>query len=217
MQDGPGRPAAGFKVSQPFEGAAGNVGTPSALPANSDGTIAWAGRKVNRPTDTMQDDLAAASLDFRTERGAGANDLPILSQEHGHGSIKAVVFAGPDPKGNREALGVGNLSKDASLIERREQSRRAAVAHGCRSQAYTQESEFNGAAGQHRQVKVHEGVAKNAPFGVDGDSFPNKYETSSSAGPGSWDQSMASRIARRRLTGRQPRSPTGGSTAMVAQ
>ena len=72
-------------------------------------------------------------------------------------------------------------------------------------------------AGQQRQVKVHSGVHKNAPFGVDQDNFPNKYETSSSAGPGSWDQSMASRIARRRLTGRQPRSPTGGSTAMVAQ
>ena len=147
MQAGPGCPQAVFKASRPFEGAAGNVGTPSALPANADGTLAWAGRKVNRPEDTMQDDLAAASLDFRTERGAGANDLPILSQEHGHGSIKAVVFSGPDPKGNRQALGVGDLSKDASLIEKREQSRRAAVAHGCRSQAYTNESEFNGAAG----------------------------------------------------------------------
>jgi len=35
-----------------------------------------------------------------------------------------------------------------------------------------------------------------------------KYETSSLAGPGSWDQSMASRIARRRLIGRQPKSPS---------
>jgi len=73
------------------------------------------------------------------------------------------------------------------------------------------------AAGQLRQTKVHQGVHKTAPFGVDGDTFAGKYETSASAGPGSWDQSMASRIARRRLTGRQPRSPTGGSTAMVAQ
>jgi hypothetical protein len=95
----------------------------------------------------MQDDLAAKDLDFRTERGAGANELPILSQEHGHGSIKAVVFSGPDPKGNRAALGVGELDPDASLLQKREQSRRAAVAHGCRSQAYTNESEFNGAAG----------------------------------------------------------------------
>jgi len=147
MQDGPGCPQARFKGSGPFEGAAGNVGTPSALPANADGTIAWAGRKVNRPTDVMQDDLAAKDLDFRTERGAGANELPILSQEHGHGSIKAVVFSGPDPKGNRQKLGVGDLSKDASLLAKREQSRRAAVAHGCRSMAYLNESEFNGAAG----------------------------------------------------------------------
>uniref|UniRef100_A0A7S2MS22 EF-hand domain-containing protein n=1 Tax=Haptolina brevifila TaxID=156173 RepID=A0A7S2MS22_9EUKA len=147
MQDGPGTPQARFKGSRPFNNAAGNVGTPSALPANSDGTIAWASRKVNRPTDTMQDDFAASYLDFRTERGAGANDLPILSQEHGHGSIKAVVFAGPDPKGNREALGVGKITPDSSLLEKREASRRAAVAHGCRSQAYQNESEFSGAAG----------------------------------------------------------------------
>jgi len=147
MQEGPGAPQARFKGSGPFNGAAGNVGTPSALPANSDGTLAWASRKVNRPTDVMLDDFAAKDLDFRTERGAGANPLPILSQEHGHGSIKAVVFSGPDPKGNRAALGVGDLDANASLLEKREQSRRAAVAHGCRSQAYTQESEFNGAAG----------------------------------------------------------------------
>lgn len=147
MQDGPGRPQARFKGSRPFDGAAGNVGTPSALPANSDGTIAWASRKVNRPTDVMQDDMAAKDLDFRTERGAGANALPVLSQEHGHGSIKAVVFSGPDPKGNRDKLGVGTLPPDATLLARREQSRRAAVAHGCRSLAYLGESEFAGAAG----------------------------------------------------------------------
>ena len=147
MQAGPGCPQARFKVSGPFEGAAGNVGTPSALPANADGTAAWASRKVNRPTDVMQDDLAAKDLDFRTERGAGAGELPILSQEHGHGSIKAVVFSGPDPKGNRDKLGVGNVGKDGSLLAKREQSRRAAVAHGCRSMAYLGESEFSGAAG----------------------------------------------------------------------
>ena len=147
MQEGPGAPQARFKGAQPFNGAAGNVGTPSALPANTDGTIAWASRKVNRPDDTMQDDFGAAYLDFRTERGANANPLPILSQEHGHGSIKAVVFSGPDPKGNRAALGVGELDANASLLQKREQSRRAAVAHGCRSQAYVNESEFNGAAG----------------------------------------------------------------------
>jgi len=147
MQEGPGAPQAQFKGSHPFEGAAGNVGTPSALPANGDGTLAWASRKVNRPTDTMQDDMASKDLDFRTERGAGANSLPILSQEHGQGSIKAVVFSGPDPKGNREKLGVGKLEKDASLLQKREQSRRAAVAHGCRSQAYQDETEFSGAAG----------------------------------------------------------------------
>ena len=73
------------------------------------------------------------------------------------------------------------------------------------------------ANGQLRQSKTTKGVHKAAPFGVDEDDFYNKYETSSSAGPGSWDQSMASRIARRRLTGRQPRSPTatGASMAMV--
>ena len=147
MQDGPGCPQARFKNSRVFNTAAGNVGTPSALPANSDGTIAWASRKVNRPDDTMQDDFAASYLDFRTERGAGANELPILSQEHGHGSIKAVVFSGPDPKGNRAALGVGEINANSSLLEKREASRRSAVAHGCRSQAYQNESEFNGAAG----------------------------------------------------------------------
>jgi len=77
------------------------------------------------------------------------------------------------------------------------------------------------ANGQVRQHKVHSGVHKKAPFGVDEDTFPNKYETSTMAGPGSWDQSMASRIARRRLTGRTPtgqRSPTAtGSMAMVAK
>jgi hypothetical protein len=75
------------------------------------------------------------------------------------------------------------------------------------------------AKGQVRQMKTTTGVHKVAPFGVDEDDFPNKYETSSSAGPGSWDQSMASRIARRRLTGRQPRSPqqATGSFAMVAK
>ena len=147
MQDGPGCPQANFKVDRDFEGAAGNVGTPSSLPANADGTLAWASRKVNRPVDAMQDDMAAKDLDFRTERGAGAGELPILSQEHNHGSIKAVVFSGPDPKGNREKLGVGTLDKDASLLAKREQSRRAAVAHGCRSMSYLGESEFNGAAG----------------------------------------------------------------------
>ena len=147
MQDGPGCPQAYFKVDRDFEGAAGNVGTPSSLPANADGTLAWASRKVNRPVDAMQDDMAAKDLDFRTERGAGAGELPILSQEHNHGSIKAVVFSGPDPKGNREKLGVGTLDKDSSLLAKREQSRRAAVAHGCRSMSYLGESEFNGAAG----------------------------------------------------------------------
>ena len=147
MQEGPGCPQAGFKGSRAFQGAAGNVGTPSALPANGDGTMAWASRKVNRPVDVMQDDMAAKDLDFRTERGAGANELPILSQEHGHGSIKAVVFSGPDPVGNRQKLGVGTLDKDAPLLAKREQSRRAAVAHGCRSMGYLGESEFSGAAG----------------------------------------------------------------------
>jgi len=72
--------------------------------------------------------------------------------------------------------------------------------------------------GLRRQGKVHQGVHKTAPFGVDEDNFHDKYQTSAIAGPGSWDQSMASRIARRRLIGRQnvPRSPTGGS-AMVAK
>ena len=50
----------------------------------------------------------------------------------------------------------------------------------------------------------------------DEDTFVNKYETSSAAGPGSWDQSMASRIARRRLTGRQPKSPTQTGAMMIA-
>ena len=124
MQDGPGCPQANFKVDRDFEGAAGNVGTPSSLPANADGTLAWASRKVNRPVDAMQDDMAAKDLDFRTERGAGAGELPILSQEHNHGSIKAVVFSGPDPKGNREKLGVGTLDKDASLLAARAGARR---------------------------------------------------------------------------------------------
>ena len=74
-------------------------------------------------------------------------------------------------------------------------------------------------AGVRRQVKAATGVQKQSPFGVDEDNFSGKYETSAIAGPGSWDQSMASRIARRRLIGRQasPKGPTGGSTAMVAR
>ena len=64
------------------------------------------------------------------------------------------------------------------------------------------------ADGKKRQYKVHPGIHKTAPLGVDEPDFNLKYETSTLAGPGSWDQSMASRIARRRLTGRQPKSPT---------
>jgi hypothetical protein len=106
--------------------------------------LAWSGRKVNRPTDAMENDLAG---DITGERNYAPAPLPVLSQEHGSGSVKAVVFSGQDPVGNRQALGVGELPTDASLLEKREQSRRAAVAHGCRSQAYTNESEFGGAAG----------------------------------------------------------------------
>ena len=44
-----------------YAGAAGyNVGTPSALPSDLRGELAWSGRRVNRPHDTMQDDLTSA-------------------------------------------------------------------------------------------------------------------------------------------------------------
>jgi len=69
------------------------------------------------------------------------------------------------------------------------------------------------AIGTIRQEKVHPGVHKNAPFGVDESDFDMKYETSAVAGPGNWDQSMASRIARRRLMGKRG-SPTA-TGAMV--
>ena len=93
------------------------------------------------------------------------------------------------------------------------------TAGGIRKSQFEPAWHVSEAAGNLRQNKVVKGVHRAAPFGVDEDDFPMKYETSASAGPGSWDQSMASRIARRRLTGKQPRSPgpTGGSTAMVAK
>jgi hypothetical protein len=54
LADRPGQQAA-------FAAAAGtNVGTPSALPTNPDGTLAWSSRRVNRPLDQMQDDMASA-------------------------------------------------------------------------------------------------------------------------------------------------------------
>jgi hypothetical protein len=93
------------------------------------------------------------------------------------------------------------------------------TAGGVRKSAFQPAWHVSEAEGKKRQVKVHTGAHKSAPFGVDEDNFVDKYETSAIAGPGCWDQSMASRIARRRLTGRQngQRSPTGGSMAMVAK
>ena len=70
------------------------------------------------------------------------------------------------------------------------------------------------AIGTVRQEKVAYGtVHRNAPFGVDEADFNMKYETSSLAGPGNWDQSMASRIARRRLIGSQERGGQKSPTA----
>jgi len=63
-------------------------------------------------------------------------------------------------------------------------------------------------AGTGRQLQVHKGAHKNAPFGVDETDFDNKYVTSSNNGPGAFDSSMASRIARRRLTGKGQTRPT---------
>ena len=66
LQDGgpKGRRSVGDRREQPaaalYAGAAGlNVGTPSALPSNADGELSLGGRRVNRPVDTMLDDLAA--------------------------------------------------------------------------------------------------------------------------------------------------------------
>jgi hypothetical protein len=73
------------------------------------------------------------------------------------------------------------------------------------------------AIGTVRQEKVAHGtVLRNAPFGVDEADFNMKYETSSLAGPGNWDQSMASRIARRRLIGSQERGGQKSPTATGA-
>jgi len=89
------------------------------------------------------------------------------------------------------------------------------TAGGMRKTAFEPAWHVSEASGQKRQTKVHQGVNKVAPYGVDQDNFKDKYETSAIAGPGSWDQSMASRIARRRLTGRQQNGMPGGSSAMV--
>jgi len=86
---------------------------------------------------------------------------------------------------------------------------------GIRKSAFEPAWHVSEADGKNRQHKVHQGIHKTAPFGVDEPDFHMKYETSSLAGPGCWDQSMASRIARRRLTGRQPKSPTATGSAMV--
>jgi hypothetical protein len=87
------------------------------------------------------------------------------------------------------------------------------TAPGMRKSAFEPAWHVSEADGRTRQAKVHTGAHRAAPFGVDETDFENKYETSSLAGPGSWDQSMASRIARRRLTGKVLKSPmaTGGS------
>jgi len=79
---------------------------------------------------------------------------------------------------------------------------------GIRKSAFEPAWHVSEADGKNRQYKVHPGIHKTAPFGVDEPDHNMKYETSSLAGPGSWDQSMASRIARRRLIGRQPKSPS---------
>jgi len=91
------------------------------------------------------------------------------------------------------------------------------TAGGVRKTGFQPAWQMSEAAGEKRQTKVHSGVHKTAPFGVDEDNFANKYETSAIAGPGSWDQSMASRIARRRLTGRVASPKATGSMAMVAK
>jgi hypothetical protein len=92
----------------------------------------------------------------------------------------------------------------------------SATPGGIRKSAFEPAWHVSEADGKKRQYKVHPGIHKTAPFGVDEPDFPMKYETSTLAGPGNWDQSMASRIARRRLTGRQPKSPTAtGSDAAV--
>jgi len=94
----------------------------------------------------------------------------------------------------------------------------SATPGGIRKSAFEPAWHVSEADGKTRQHKVHQGIHKTAPFGVDEPDFSMKYETSSLAGPGSWDQSMASRIARRRLTGRQPKSPsaTGSDDAVEA-
>ena len=74
------------------------------------------------------------------------------------------------------------------------------------------------AIGTVRQEKVAHGtVHRNAPFGVDEADFNMKYDFL--AGPGNLDQSMASRIARRRLIGSQERagqkSPTGTAVTLT--
>lgn len=90
---------------------------------------------------------------------------------------------------------------------------------GLRKTAFEPAWHVSEADGRKRQHKVHQGIHKTAPFGVDEPDFHMKYETSSLAGPGCWDQSMASRIARRRLTGRGPKSPnpTGGQELAIRE
>ena len=132
----------GWKAAGAFSGGAG---APNSL-EQDDGTYKHAQQKHNiAPPDEMMADFAAETN--AKERNARPAPLPVLSKEHFHGSIKAVVFSGPDPEGNREVLGVPTLSEGASLLEKRDVDRRTAVAQGCRSQKYTTQSEFNAAAG----------------------------------------------------------------------
>ena len=123
----------------------GGAGAPHSM-VQDDGTYKHAHKRFGiAPDEEMTDDFAAETN--AKEQNTRAVSLPVLSREHTRGSINAVVFSGPDPKGNRDVLGVPRLAADASLLEKRDQSRRIASAQGCRSQAYTEETEFSNAAG----------------------------------------------------------------------
>jgi len=132
-----------FTYADEFQGAAGRE-----EPHNEDGSQLWLGKGCKHtPEDHLDEDFAAR--DPRQDRllAHPPAPLPILSQEHNGGSIKSVVFSGAEPEGNREVLGVPNLGPNASVLEKREQSRRLASASGVRSQAYVNGSEFADAAG----------------------------------------------------------------------
>ncbi|KAL3915795.1 MAG: hypothetical protein SGPRY_007079 [Prymnesium sp.] len=121
-----------------FESAAG---APSAL-MNPDGSYRHAVRRAIRPPEEMSTDFAAVT--DASELHSRPVIRPVLSSEHGKGSISSIVFSRAERIKSREVLGVPSAGADAAGSGQR---RREALAVGCRSQGYIDQPEFTDAAG----------------------------------------------------------------------